>query len=335
MLWRIAARPTGRKLVPEDFERVDNPAVDPLGLNGVRVRTLLLSCDPAQKGWMENAGGYAAPTEVGDVMPAFGIGQVIESSAPGFAAGDFVEGSIGWRHEGVLSPALIEKIEDRDPDTLSLRMGVLGGTGLTAYFGMTKIGRPFPGDTVVVTGAAGAVGSVVGQIARIGGCRVIGIAGGEEKCRWLTDELGFDAAIDYRAGDVGRQVRELAPDGIDLLWDNVGGEILDKLLARIAMNARVVICGGIARYEQAGRPAGPSNYFNIVFKRATMGGFICSDYAGEYGEARRRMLAWVKQGKLIHREDVAEGLENAPETLMRLFRGENVGKLVLKVAEPK
>lgn len=333
MLWRIAARPTGRKLTAEDFTRVDDPAPEPLGENGVRVRTLLLSCDPAQKGWMENAGGYAAPTEVGDVMPAFGIAQVIESSAPGFKAGDFVEGSIGWRHEGVLPPRLIERIE-ASPETLPLHLGALGGTGLTAYFGMLKVGRPFPGDTVVVTGAAGAVGSVAGQIAKIGGCRVIGIAGGPDKCRWLTDELGFDAAIDYREGDVGRQLKELAPGGIDVLWDNVGGEILDKLLARIAMHARVVICGGIARYEQPGRPAGPSNYFNIVFRRATMGGFITSDYEAEYAAARARLAGWVKQGRLIHREDMAEGLENAPETLMRLYRGDNVGKLVLKVADP-
>ncbi|WP_454884127.1 NADP-dependent oxidoreductase [Sphingomonas oryzagri] len=333
MLWRIAARPTGRKLTAEDFTRIDDPAPEPLGANGVRVRTLLLSCDPAQKGWMENAGGYAAPTEVGDVMPAFGIAQVIESSAPGFAAGDFVEGSIGWRHEGVLAPHLIERI-DASPTTLPLHLGALGGTGLTAYFGMLKVGRPFPGDTVVVTGAAGAVGSVAGQIAKIGGCRVIGIAGGPDKCRWLTDELGFDAAIDYREGDVGRQLKDLAPGGIDLLWDNVGGEMLDKLLARMAMHARVVICGGIARYEQPGRPAGPSNYFNIVFKRATMGSFITSDYEAEYAAARARLAAWVKDGRLIHREDMAEGLENAPETLMRLYRGDNVGKLVLKVADP-
>lgn len=333
MLWRIAARPTGRKLTADDFTRIADPAHEPLGANGVRVRTLLLSCDPAQKGWMENAGGYAAPTEVGDVMPAFGIAQVIESNAPGFAPGDFVEGSIGWREEGVLAPELIETIA-AGPETLPLHLGALGGTGLTAYFGMLKIGRPFPGDTVVVTGAAGAVGSIAGQIARIGGCRVIGIAGGAEKCRWLTEELGFHGAIDYTAGDVGKQVRALAPDGIDLLWDNIGGDMLDTLLARIGMGARVVICGGIARYEQPGRPAGPSNYFNIVFKRATMGGFITSDYTGEFAAARTRLAGWVKEGKLIHREDMAVGLENAPETLMRLYRGDNVGKLVLKVADP-
>lgn len=332
-VWRIAARPTGRELRTGDFEWSEEASCA-LAAGQVRLRTLYLSCDPAQKGWMENAGGYAAPTAVGDVMPAFGIAQVSESTANGFAVGDFVQGSIGWRDEAVIDPKLVQVIP-ADPAMLRQRLGVLGGTGLTAYFGLNKIGRPFPGDTLVVTGAAGAVGSIVGQIGGIAGCRVIGIAGGPDKCRWLTDALGFDAAIDYKEGAVKQQLRAHAPGGIDVLWDNVGGDLLDDLLAQIAMHARVVICGGIARYEQPGRPAGPSNYFNLVFKRATMTGFILSDFASEFEAARERLSGWIADGRLTHREDVAEGLENAPSVLMRLFKGDNIGKLILKVADPQ
>lgn len=333
MEWRIAARPTGRELRTDDFTRHDDvpPARPEPGQ--VLLRTLMLSCDPAQKGWMENAGGYAAPTEVGDIMPAGGIGEVVESRADGFAAGDFVGGPIGWRETAVIDATKLRKVP-READSPRLQLGLLGSTGLTAYFGLTRIGVPQPGDTLVVTGAAGGVGSIVGQIGKMAGCRVLGIAGGAEKCRWLTEDLGFDAAIDYKTEKVKHRLRDLAPDGIDVLWDNVGGDLLDDLMARIAHKARVVICGGISRYQQAGRPAGPSNYFNIVFKSARMEGFLLSDFTADMDEGRARLLKWYREGRIVYRDDVVEGLENAPETLMRLFTGGNVGKLLIKVADP-
>jgi NADPH-dependent curcumin reductase CurA len=333
MEWRIAARPTGRALRADDFSRHDDAPITAPGPGQVLLRTLMLSCDPAQKGWMENAGGYAAPTEVGDIMPAGGVGEVIRSEAPGFAPGDFVAGPIGWRETAVIDAAKLRKVP-READSLRLQLGLLGSTGLTAYFGLTRIGVPQPGETLVITGAAGGVGSIVGQIGKMAGCRVIGIAGGEAKCRWLTDELGFDAAIDYKSESAKHRVRELAPAGIDILWDNVGGQLLDDLLARIARRARIVICGGIARYQQSGRPPGPANYFNIVFRSARMEGFLMSDFASELDAGRERLLQWYREGKLVYRDEIVEGLDHAPETLMRLFSGDNTGKLMIKVAEP-
>lgn len=333
MRWRIAARPTGRALRVDDYSRDDSAPEETLADGELRVRVLMLSCDPAQKGWMENAGGYAAPTEIGDVMPAGGIGQVIESAAPGYAPGDLVQGSLGWTTEAIVKAKAMRVVPPED-DAARLNLGLLGSSGLTAYFGLTRIGVPQAGDTLVVTGAAGAVGSIVGQLGKIAGCRVIGIAGGESKCRWLTEELGFDHAIDYKSEKVKHRVRELAPGGIDVLWDNVGGDMLDDLMARIAHKARVVICGGIARYQQQGRPPGPGNYFNIVFKSARMEGFLLSDFASDHELGRDRLRQWLAEGRIGQRDEVVDGLENAPETLMRLFRGENVGKLLIKVAEP-
>ncbi|WBH17784.1 NADP-dependent oxidoreductase [Sphingomonas radiodurans] len=333
MQWRIAARPTGRELRADDYTRDDRPLDAPLAEGELRVRVLMLSCDPAQKGWMENAGGYAAPTEIGDIMPAGGIGQVIESAAPGFAPGDLIQGSLGWAEEMIVS-ATGKRVVPPEPDAPRLNLGLLGSSGLTAYFGLTRIGEPRAGDTLVVNGAAGAVGSIVGQLGKIAGCRVIGIAGGETKCRWLTQELGFDHAIDYKTEKVKPRIRELAPRGIDVLWDNVGGDMLDDLMARIAHKARVVICGGIARYQQQGTPPGPGNYFNIVFKSARMEGFLLSDFTSDHDLGRERLRAWLAEGRIKQRDEVVDGLENAPETLMRLFRGDNVGKLLIKVAEP-
>ncbi len=330
--WTIAARPTARELVPEDYALDSHPAQAPLRNGDLRVAVLMMSCDPAQKGWMENAGGYAAPTEIGDVMPAMGVGRVMESRAAGFSVGDLVEGRLGWAHELVVQASDMRKVQD-EPDAPRLALGLLGTSGLTAYFGLTRVGVPQAGDTLVVTGAAGAVGSIVGQLGKIAGCRVIGIAGGPDKCRWLTEELGFDHAIDYKAEKVKQRVRELAPEGIDVLWDNVGGQMLDDLMTRIARKARVVICGGIARYQQQGRPPGPSSYFNIVFKSARMEGFLLSDFTPDHDIGRDRLRRWLAEGRIVQRDEVVEGLENAPQTLMRLFRGENFGKLLIKVAD--
>ena len=327
--WLIDGRPTGRPLKDSDFKWAEAPVRD-AEPGEVLLRTLYLGFDPAQKGWMENVGGYVAPTELGEVMRGSAIAEVVASKASGFKPGDKVTGRTGWQDYSTVPATDVLKIEDTK--LLTAHLGVLGTTGMTAYFGLNKIGRPFAGDTLVVTGAAGATGSVVGQIGKIAGCRVIGVAGGADKCNWLVSELGFDAAIDYKSEDVRTRLRDLAPGGIDVLWDNVGGKILNGLLGELAMHARVVICGGISRYELGQMPAGPENYFNLVFKRATMSGFIVLDYQSEFALARARIERWIKEGRIRYREDIQHGLENAPRTLMRLFSGENMGKQLLAVA---
>lgn len=336
--WLIAASPNDRALRQSDFEWVTGEARPP-GEGEVLLRTLYLSFDPSQKGQMENVGGYAAPTQLGEVMRACGLGEVLESNDPAFRPGDKVIGMMGWQDYPTLPgrdlrPGIwrgeLTKVDD--DELLTANLGALGDTGLTAYFGLSRLGKPFPGETVVITGAAGATGSVAGQIAKIGGCRVIGIAGGPEKCRWLTEDLGFDAAIDYKAGDLRTALRAHAPGGIDVLWDNVGGEQLNTLLADIALHARVVICGGIARYATETMPAGPQNYFNLIFKRATMHGLLLLEYVSEFAMARAQLAAWMREGRIVSREDIQEGLENAPRTLMGIFDGANIGKQLLKVS---
>ena len=327
--WLIQARPNGRALREDDFKWVETAALEPAP-GEVQVRVMTLSFDPAQKGWMENVGGYVAPTEIGEVMRGSGLGEVVASNDGRFAAGDKVSGLLGWQDYATLPAQSLSKVAD--DDLLIANLGVLGTTGMTAYFGLNKIGRPFAGDTLVITGAAGATGSVVGQIGKIAGCRVIGVAGGAAKCKWLVEELGFDAAIDYKAGDVAQQMRAAAPGGIDVLWDNVGGAIFNDLLGQLALHARVVVCGGISRYELGQMSAGPENYFNLIFQRAHMEGFIVLDYASEFAWARERMARWIREGRLRHKEDIQQGLENAPRTLMRLFVGDNFGKQLLQVA---
>jgi NADPH-dependent curcumin reductase CurA len=326
--WLINGRPNGRPLVDDDFKWVETPVAEP-GEGEVLIKILYLAFDPALKGWMENVGGYVAPTQIGEVMRGTGLGEVIASKSASLAPGDKVTGQVGWQDYAVVPAKDLLKVED--DDLLTANLGVLGTTGLTAFFGLNKIGKPFPGDTLVVTGAAGATGSVVGQIGKIAGCRVVGVAGGAAKCAWLIEELGFDAAIDYKAGDIREQARAAAPGGIDVLWDNVGGPAFNTLLAQLAMHARVVVCGGISRYEVGQMPAGPENYFNLIFKRAAMEGFILSDYAAQFPWARARLVEWIGQGKLRYKEDIQHGLENAPATLKRLFLGENFGKQMLKL----
>ncbi len=326
--WLINAHPRGRGLVDDDFKWCEDSVRSP-GPGEVLVATKFLSFDPAQKGWMENIANYVAPTTIGEVMRGSGVGQVIESNVDGLSAGDMVMGQLGWQDYATLAAKELTKVEN--DDLLTANLGALGTTGLTAYFGLLRHGRPKPGDTVIVSGAAGATGSMVGQIAKIGGCRVIGIAGGPDKCRWIVDDCGFDAAIDYKNEKVRSRIKELAAEGVHVIYDNVGGAILNDMLACMAMHARVVICGGISRYETGALPAGPEHYFNLVFMRGTMEGFIVLDYAAEFGAARKRLKQWVREGKLKFAEDVQEGLENAPRTLMRLFSGQNFGKQLLKV----
>ena len=326
--WLLNGHPRGRGIEDGDFQLVELD-VGAAGDGQLLLKTLYLGFDSAQKGWMENIADYVAPMAIGDVMRGSGISEVVESRHPGFAVGDLVMGSTGWTEWHVSSGEGLVKIETGLPPTAML--SVLGTTGVTAYCGLFKVGRPVAGDTVLVSGAAGATGSVVGQLAKIAGCRAVGIAGGEDKCRWLVEEAGYDAAIDYKAGDVRRQIKEHCPGGVNVIFDNVGGAILNDMLGEIATGARVAVCGGISRYESGSLPAGPQNYFNLIFRRGSMAGFIVLDWAAEFPEIRRRLEGFVHDGRLNYREDVQEGFENAPATLKRLFSGQNRGKQLLKL----
>jgi NADPH-dependent curcumin reductase CurA len=277
-----------------------------------------------------NAGrSYVPPVEIGEVMRAGGIGRVIDSRHPDHAVGETVYGVFGVQRYAVSDGRGVTKV-DTTLAPAPVHLGVLGVGGLTAYFGLIDVGRPEPGQTVVVSGAGGSVGSIVGQIARIKGCRVVGIAGGPEKCRWLVDELGFDAAIDYKAGDVRVQLRQHAPDGVDVFFDNVGGEILEEVLRRLTRGARVVICGALSQYNAVEGPSGPANYMQLLVARASMTGFVVFDYSERYGEAISQLARWLQSGDLRSREDVVHGdIDQFPAVLLRLFEGANTGKLVL------
>jgi NADPH-dependent curcumin reductase CurA len=327
---RLAARPVGLPK-PSDWSYTEEPAGEP-GEGEVLVKILYLSLDPAMRGWMNDARSYIAPVGVGDVMRALAAGRVVASNHAGLAVGDHVTGLLGAQEYAVVSGDAVGKI---DPELASppTYLGTLGMPGMTAYFGLLDIGHPAAGETVVVSGAAGAVGGVVGQLAKLQGARAVGIAGGAEKCRYVVEELGFDAAIDYKSQDVAEGLREHCPRGIDVYFDNVGGEILDAALARLARHARVVICGAVSQYNATGAMRGPSNYMSLLVNHASMTGFVVSDYGDRYLEGVREMTGWLTAGKLVSREDVAEGgLERFPETLLRLFEGANTGKLVLRVA---
>ena len=327
---RLAARPVGEPR-PTDWEHVEEPVGEP-GDGEFLVRVRYLSIDPAMRGWMNAGRSYIRPVEIGEVMRAGAVGEVIASRHPGFAAGDQVSGMFGVQEYCVSDGRGVIKV---DPETAPLPtyLGTLGMSGMTAYFGLIDIGRPEPGQTVVVSGAAGAVGSIVGQVAKILGCRVVGIAGGERKCRMLVEEFGFDAAIDYQSQDLRKALREHAPDGVDVYFDNVGGDILDAVLGRLARGARVVICGAISQYNST-EPKGPANYLSLLVNRATMTGMVVFDYADRYPEGVAQLAAWQAEGRLTSLEDVVSGsVTDFPDTLMRLFRGENHGKLVLEIAD--
>jgi NADPH-dependent curcumin reductase len=266
-------------------------------------------------------------------MQSFAVGQVLESRLPDFKRGDLVRGEFGWQDYAVTdgkSFGGMQKVPPGIPPNLAL--GLFGLNGLTAYIGIAEVGKVNAGETVVVSGAAGATGSVAGQIAKLHGCRVIGTAGGKEKCDWLVNEAHFDAAIDYKSEDVGTRLSELCPDGIDVFFDNVGGEVLNEVLARINLHARIVLCGAIAHYAATPQP-GPANYSNLVARRARMEGFTGLDYPARFPEAFEALGRWQRDGSLVHKEDVAYGLENAPKALLRLFSGENFGKQLVKVSD--
>jgi NADPH-dependent curcumin reductase CurA len=328
---KMASHPDGA-LEDGDFELVDAPVPEPADGEAL-VRTLYLSLDPAIRVWMNGIDTYVPGIHVGDVMRAGGLGEVVQSRNAAYTEGDLVFGMMQWSEYCIAraGPDGMMTLPRQEPITAFL--SVLGVTGLTAYFGMFDVAQPKEGETVVVSGAAGAVGSVAGQIGKIMGCRVVGIAGGPEKCAWITDELGFDAWIDYKSEDVAARLRETCPDGIDVFFDNVGGEILDAVLGQINLHARVALCGAISQYDTAELSPGPRNFLNLIPQRGRVEGFILLDYRDRFVDAILQLGQWVQEGRIRYAEDIVDGLENAPAAFRRLFSGENTGKLIVKVAE--
>ncbi len=329
--WKLAKRPVG-DIADGDLALVEE-ALPELGDGHVLVRTIYLSLDPTNRIWMSDMDQYMPPVEIGDVMRGGTLGEVIESRAEGFAPGELVQGFWGWQsHSVVTDTRMIRNKVPTDVDVpLPAWLSVLGLTGMTAYFGLLDIGQPKAGDTLVVTAAAGAVGSIAGQIGKIKGCRVVGIAGSDEKCRWLTRELGFDAAINYKTEDVGAALDTHCRKGIDVDFENVGGDILDEILARLNLKARVSLCGLISQYNSSGEWKGPTKFQNILMKRAKVEGFILTDFLPRFGEARQALGEWLAAGKLHYKVDISQGLETAPEAVKKLFDGSNTGKLMVQV----
>lgn len=329
--WRLTSRPEGL-IGPEHFER-SVEAVATLTAGQVLIKNLYLSFDPTQRGWVNDTESYMPPVAIGEVMRAGTVGQVVSSEAPGFAVGDLVQGLGGWQEYFVSDGgAGLSKLPAGI--TPQQALGIFGTTGLTAYFGLLDLSDPQPGDTILVSGAAGATGQVVGQIAKIKGARVIGIAGGPEKCRWLVEAAGFDAAIDYKNESVAEAIQRLCPNRVNIFFDNVGGDILEAALDHLALNARVILCGGIAGYNAITPVAGPKNIMNLVITRSRMEGFIVIDYLSRMAEFLTDMVPWYQSGKIIHLEDVQEGFDAIPATLQRLFSGRNQGKQLLRLADP-
>jgi len=332
---RLAKRPVGTP-TRENWSFTTEPVAEPAA-GGVLVKTLALSLDPAMRGWMNDAKSYIPPVGIGEVMRAGGIGKVIASQNPKYAVGDLVSAGLGVQEYLALAEDQIKrngmfKIDPR-LGSITQWLNVLGMPGMTGYFGLLDVGQPRPGDTVVVSGAAGAVGQTVGQLAKIKGCRVVGIAGGRAKCDWVVNELGFDACIDYKAGNVKAALKEHCPKGVDIYFDNVGGEILDDVLARIGRGARIIICGAISQYNNTTPVQGPKNYLSLLVNRARMEGMVVFDYAERFPIAVAELAGYLKDGRMKSKEDVVQGLETFPEALMKLFTGENFGKLVLQVAQ--
>ena len=296
------------------------------------VQQYYVSLDPAMRGWMNDSKSYIEPIAIGDVMRAGSIGKIIKSNHADFNIGDTVTGWGGVQQYAIGAEKMWYKV-DTKLAPMPMYLGTLGMPGMTAYFGILEVGKIKAGDVVLVSAAAGAVGSIVGQIAKLKGCYVVGIAGGEDKCNYLKNELGFDATIDYKSEDIFDAVKETCPKGIDVYFDNVGGEILEAALSRLRMHARVVICGAISQYNNLEEVKGPKNYMSLLVNRATMQGMIVMDYAPDYGKAAKDMGQWLMEGKLKSKEDIYEGIENFHKTFMRLFSGDKKGKLVLKVIE--
>ncbi|WP_428342919.1 NADP-dependent oxidoreductase [Mycobacterium sp.] len=326
---RLAARPT-EMLSASNWTIVEEPK--PVAAEGqLVVQVDYLSIDPAMRTWMNAGRSYVPPVEIGEVMRALGVGHVVESRHPGFAIGDDVSGIFGVQSYALSDGTEVNKI-DTALAPAPVYLSALGISGLTAYFGLLDVGKPEPGQTVLVSGAAGSVGSIVGQIARIKGCRAVGIAGGEDKRRWLVEEVGFDAAIDYKSADLRKELKAHAPDGVDVYFDNVGGATLEAALNRLAHGARIVLCGAVSQYNDT--PRGPSNYMQLLVARASMTGFVIFDYAKRYPEGVAQLAKWLHSGELQSHEQIERGgVGDFPDTLLKLFRGENTGKLILGLGE--
>jgi NADPH-dependent curcumin reductase CurA len=331
---RLAARPNGYPIA-SDWSHTSEQ-VREIADGELLIQTIYLSLDPAMRGWMNGGKSYIRPVEINEVMRAGGIGQVIQTKSPLFQVGDFVSGSLGaqeyWVGSATDKYAGFVKV-DPALAPLPMHLNAFGMPGMTAYFGLLEIGQPKAGETIVISGASGAVGQSVGQIAKQMGCRVIGIAGGKEKCDFVVKELGFDACIDYKTSSVKDGLKKYCPDGIDIYFDNVGGDILDAVLTRIKMRARIIICGAISQYNNTTPIKGPANYLALLVNRARMEGFVVFDYVSRYPEAVKQMNAWMNQGQFQTREDIVQGLENFPSALMMLFEGKNFGKLILQIAK--
>ena len=330
--WLLANRPAGEPS-ESDFEMVERPVPEP-GEGEFVARALFLSVDPYMRGRMRDVKSYAVPAALGEVMVGGAVSQVIASKNPAFVEGEIVQGSFGWQ-EYAASDGTDVRTVDASLAPVSTALGVLGMPGMTAYFGLLEVGQPETGETVVVSAASGAVGSVVGQIAGIKGCRAVGIAGGAEKCAYLSDDLGFDAAVDYKAApELRAALAEACPDGIDVYFDNVGGATLDTVLSLINLHARIAICGMISEYNLTAPELAPRPTRALLVNRARMQGLLVHDWADRRAEGIAQMAAWIEDGKLTYKEDVIEGIENMPKAFLRLLRGENFGKQLVKAGDP-
>jgi NADPH-dependent curcumin reductase CurA len=321
----------------ENFSLREMPMPTPdLGAGEILVRNLMVSFEPAMRGWMDDVPSYFPPVQIGEPMRSSAVAQVVESQNPQYPVGSLVMGMFGWQEYTVANRSgdMMAPVALPEGTPPSIPLGSMGGSSITAYFGLLDIGQPKAGETVVVSGAAGAVGCVVAQIAKIKGCRVIGIAGGRDKCAWLKNDCGLDEVIDYKSEDVAQRLGELCPRSIDVFFDNVGGATLEAAIEQIAVHGRIALCGAISTYNDAAPQAGPSNLMNLVLRRVRMQGFITVDFLDRMGEAQAALMEWVFSGQIKYREDIQEGFDNIPKTFLRLFSGDNQGKQLLRIAEP-
>jgi NADPH-dependent curcumin reductase CurA len=328
--YRLVKRPAGR-VDATTFSWTTTPAPE-VKEGEALIRSLYLSLDPTNRIWITDMEQYMPPVQIGEVMRGYGVGQVVVSRHNGLAAGDLVNGMLGWQDYTIAGPAnQMTKLPSGMPVPIPALLSVCGATGLTAYFGLTELGAPKAGETLLVSATSGAVGSIAGQIGKILGMRVVGVTGGAEKCRYLVDELGFDAAVDYRAADFTAQLEAATPDGVDVNFENTGGAIMDAVMHRMNLFSRLVLCGLISGYNDG--ETSPGDFTLMLMKRMTVRGFIILDYAPRFGEGIMQLMQWLMDGKLKHRETIVDGLENAPDALNRLFDGDKMGKLMIKVAE--